>query len=331
MKQGKAQRGFTLIELMITIVIIGLLVGLLFVGGRAIRRAAVGTAELQTVNALKTGVETFRNEFGFLPPLVEGRKAKLGGTPRYTTTDGRAVRVVKQGLGPDNAEDRDFLRGYEGGARVSADDFTDPADERYSNQSLSFYLVGALGDKVDGVDGEGYRKPYGDGTFEVQREANGNAKKRQTGRAYPPFFDSAKGGAKLVWGTANDAVERGDVELRAPNGTLYRYYRWLPGKDNVAGVSAAGNADELNIPRVVSAGKASTAAGKVSAVDDAELRGASYAIVAAGADGYFGDLPGEAGNSADKDEMIRALRLPSTASAEQLQGARKDNVVGVGR
>ena len=70
---------------------------------------------------------------------------------------------------------------------------------------------------------------------------------------------------------------------------------------------------------------------------DADLRGAEYAIVSCGPDGYFGDMNLEA-NTADLfSEMASRLNVKTdftqkdAASFQVRKAARSDNIVEVGR
>ena len=63
--------GFTLIEVLVVITIIVILIALLLVSLAGARRSAGSAAERQSVVALKMGVEQFKNEHGFLPPMVK--------------------------------------------------------------------------------------------------------------------------------------------------------------------------------------------------------------------------------------------------------------------
>lgn len=286
-------RGFTLIELLITILIIAMLMGLLLVGFSHAIRVARRTAAGQDVASLRMGVEQFRNDFNTLPPLV-----KDGFAP---TPDGRKPPLVSAGkrlipfvYSMGDAEDLKFLRGERDEPRY-----------RFSVYSLAYYVMGALGSDVDGVEGPGAKAPKGDGTFDVL-----------TNRTYKPLFDPKNGGLETV-----DAKE-GRIELRDGNGQAYRYYRWAPGRTTGSGSQKG----ILNVPTLVAASK-----------DAGEFGDAKYAIVAAGADGLFGDIgiesyPDQPAEQIENKALIGAkLGKQFDTDADAEAAARSDNVVEVGR
>ncbi len=72
------QRGFTLIELSIVLVIIGLIAGAVLVGQELIRAAAV-RATISQIDKYNTGVYTFREKYGGLPGDLNATSAALFG------------------------------------------------------------------------------------------------------------------------------------------------------------------------------------------------------------------------------------------------------------
>lgn len=294
------RRAFTLIELLVAILVIAVLMGLLLVGFSHAIRGGKRAAETQTVASLDMAVQQFQNDFGFIPPLV---KDGFSGTPDTSgplLSVGNGRRVPNVYNFGDVSGDLRYLRAEGGG------------DDRYrfSVYSLAYYVMGALGEDVDGVEGPGAKLPAKtrDGSFD-----------RLTNETYEPFFDARSATLETV-----DA-EEGRIELRDRNGIAYRYYRWATG-------TTSPNDDDravLNIPELVAAGAAAS-----------ELGDAKYAIVAAGADGFFGQIgvecfPDQGSIAPESLETLEAIETKHGKryrdEAEANAAARADNIVGVGR
>src|SRR3954470_751719 len=80
--------GFTLVELLFSILIIFLLMGILIAAVHHMVGGAKGTADRAMVTGLKDGVTHFKQQFNFMPPLV--KDGNLGGnlTPPVVTIRG---------------------------------------------------------------------------------------------------------------------------------------------------------------------------------------------------------------------------------------------------
>jgi len=205
---------FTIVELLFSLAIIFLLMGLMLVGFRAVSRGSQAAAERQAVAGLKLGVEQFRQEFHILPPLVRDTQPLSGDSPAVFD------------FGDD--QDRRFLS-----TRGVVDNVGNP-DNRFSVYSLPYYLMGALDGIVDGVDGPGFLEAKRDGSF-----------RKSGGRTYDPMFDP-KGNANAVY---IEDVATGKAYLRDRKGNSYRYYRWVRG-DNNANYQVI-ELDDLNVPQIV--------------------------------------------------------------------------------
>ncbi|NRA59213.1 MAG: hypothetical protein HRU13_13965, partial [Phycisphaerales bacterium] len=205
-KQRGMRAGFTIVELGVSILVIAILIGLLLVGLNRLSSTAQSGAERANLISMKVAVESFKTDFGFLPPLVkDGLQYPTGAivgpgsmaTPPVNDTDG-TINTYSTSVGAD----LEFLRGQPG------EEF-----ERFSIYSLPYYLVGALGEAYDGRDGPGFRELRRDGTFRTTG-----------GRLFEPKFEVTQGSDGFV----EVDVEEGRFELRDRNGVAYRYYRWVP-------------------------------------------------------------------------------------------------------
>lgn len=214
-RSAPGRRGFTLVEILFSIGILFLLMGLLFVGFNAARNFAKRTASTQTVSTLKTGIALFQNEFGFLPPLV---KDDIRGDGPLTGLNSNTQRRSVIVYSVSNSDDLLALQGRP----------TQRGLRQFSEYSLAFYLMGALDEDVDGFNGPGAYEPARDGTF------------RTGGRRIDPMVDLNQGNGGLNWIDRDE----GRVVLRDRSGTNIRYYRW-EAEDTIDETS------DLNVPPVV--------------------------------------------------------------------------------
>ncbi|MBX3379128.1 MAG: type II secretion system protein [Phycisphaeraceae bacterium] len=377
MNLRKTRPAFTLIELLVSIAIIALLITLVAVGVSHVSKIARGTSERQTVVALNQAVQAFKQEFGFLPPLVPFsdtvRPVEFNlSNPSVPVPNAYGSNV--QGGSKSFNSNAMFLEGFQsagnpnlGGTKMMSADWAKDTvgetwtapDVRYSEYSLAYYLVGALGRAVDGVEGPGMFRPKTDGSFEFGAISNSSRVNDVSGRTYPAFVDTSRRSPKLdidlatskskdanlTWTDPNNGNTTSAIMTRyrliAPNGKPYRYYRWAPRSKGPIGTTqyynpatnafdrAENGTDLLDIPSLL--GDPST---------DADLRGAEYAIVSAGPDAYFGDMNGEASSADLLGEMaVRVgVKLDTTnqttlslSSIAVRKAARADNIVEVGR
>ncbi|MEM8757971.1 MAG: type II secretion system protein [Planctomycetota bacterium] len=362
--------GFTLVELLATIAVIFLVMGIAVVAYSAATRSAQSAAERSAVSGLKLAVEQFEREFGFLPPLI----ADDGGDPANPQpplaafnrgTDGRVIYVPRL-LSPGVPGDAEVLRGK------------DEDRARYSELSFAYYLIGGLSEEVDGVDGPGFVEVRPDGRFaptQAYVDADGNAVQASARgpERFEPLFDLTRGGVELLVDPESDLDVPVVVQLRNSGGQAFRYYRWLPDTDDYAtevaadpdmftdedfgygylgddSVTVSGLVAYFNVPSIVldaiapidTDGNRSITAADTAA--DAytlplSLRNARYAIVSPGPNQLFGD---ETPDELAADDSLRRryaerlglseARLASDADArvEALVEARADNIVEVG-
>jgi len=139
----RAQQGFTLIELSIVLVIIGLIVGGVLVGQDLIRAAAV-RAQISQIEKYNTAVNTFYGKFGALPGDIPAALVTEFG---FTATP---VRAGTKGHGDGNGE----LDGFGPGG-------VDPYSWGESGETFFFWedlsansslIDGTFNSAVDGVD-----------------------------------------------------------------------------------------------------------------------------------------------------------------------------------
>lgn len=349
-RAGMQGRGFTLIELLVAIGVIAVLVGLLTVAGIRAVRMGRETATRQTVLALKNGVDQFKTDHRFLPPLIMDEAIPGLNRPGYPSympaiplSPARPIMsVVRFGYAPDPADatktrERDFLQGYQpgsgtpfGGPTVGADDPGDEADRRYSTYSLGVYIAG-LGEVtygsgsplpvIDGVQGPGSSEPNDDGSWEVTSKTD----RARSGKTYGPRFQDGNGGFQIVdqdFKAGQPAAGR--VQIVDRNGVPIRFYRWMHGRPGLNALNVQNASGQVmpmyyNVPKLL--GDPTT---------NAEFAAAEYAIVAAGPNKYFGDMPIEAPTALLQQKMAGDLGVPNSVEV-LVRRAREDNVVEVGR
>lgn len=291
--------GFTLIELLISILIISILIGLLLVGIRQAVSAANKTAGIQDMNSLNIAIQTFKNDWGFLPPLVKDGYPGTPGAgqdPLVKVGSGRNLHYNPNVYDLSNAIDLEFLQ-----------DDSDP-DYRFSVHSLAYYIMGALGEEADYIDGPGAKEPLPNGSFN-----------QLTNKSYDPLFDPKTG---QISQTSSDATQ-GRIVLQDARGNAYRYYRWEHATPSTPGYDANDPIANLRLPNIFGSAQLP---GVSPATENVELRNAEYAIVAAGRDGVFGDIPVES-----KASIEEALGKSFGSPEEAEDAARQDNIVEIGR
>lgn len=282
-RQGR--RAFTLLEVLFVTIILIALVAILAVAIGAAMRSAREAAERQFINSLMFGVEQFKQQFDFLPLLVDD------GDPVNTAQS--RPNLLPNPPGNSVRQHNQLLR-------------TPPTsienEERFSEHSIPYYLVGVLDGEIDGVDGPGFTRPNrDDGSF------------ARRGQRYEALIDLGRDPWRL---DRTQPDPQHNVVLLDRWRTPIRYYRWLPQFDDddlLARPADPDNPgpDDTAVPFAVG-----------DPTEDSRLWSMQYAIISAGPSGVFGDEPigviRDALRSDDPDDKLR-------------KRAREDNIVEVGR
>ncbi|MCW5775286.1 MAG: prepilin-type N-terminal cleavage/methylation domain-containing protein [Phycisphaeraceae bacterium] len=304
--------GFTLMELLVTLLVVALLIGLLLVGFNRVQKSARSTAARQDVVSIRIAVEQFRSDFGFLPPLV-----KDGNTIDYPGFPDSLNPLV-----PDpnesgkfnprvyNRADQTDLRYLRGDGIDSSSSTASNGDYRFSEYSLAYYLLGALGAEVDGVAGPGFAVPRVDGSFD-----------RRSSKRTDPLYDPGRAGAVI----ARDGPA-GRVTLVDRFGTPYRFYRWEQGQITGQNAGKVMELRDLNVPKILGLPEHDAPNNDEPALSNTDLRTAAYAIVSAGPNRVFGDIPTETG-----DAIEQTLGRTFRNDLDRERAGREDNIAEVSR
>lgn len=339
-------KGFTLLEMLISILLIGIVMALVIGGALAVTKAARNAADRAVVGNIKTGLVQFEQEFGFVPPLVKERAVPTV-QPVSATPGERRIVTYNLSLGADQVALRTPTQGPTA---------TNPLlDNRYSELSLAYFLAGGLEERlnttnpnappIDGLVGPGLYAPQRDGSFDIPADVkrgtvNVNGEKSNiAGKSFKPFVNLGNS-LKLI----TDATDGRFVRLQDRTGTPIRYYRWLSGRENPAGSGqfTVRTPTDLNIPPMVARDYTLAQFRYMKRVpgrdiaEGAALKGATWAIVSAGPNGVYGD---EAPPQMTIDQMAAKLGVAgATGAADPVAReleiraiAEEDNIVEVGQ
>jgi|GEM_PF-2011350 len=282
---------FTLVELLVAILVVSALISIVFIGARAVMKNARITADRQTVLSMKTAVEQFRQEFGFLPPMVQdvsvsglNRTWGTGASAQSVTqfpiqqeTSTRLNRLVTYSFaladraGGQNPE-RDYLRGYLGGGPLDPNDSDGSvdynqqpvaggrADRRFSTLSLPTY-INAMGEAPLDPSKTGAGDKVIDGVSGPEMFAPrddgtfaGGGATTTTAKKYGAFMDGGRRGLNATPFLDQTGKSTGLFEFRDRNGRAIRYYRWLRGKESTPSDTIGGLSDlAKNVPSILHA------------------------------------------------------------------------------
>ena len=140
------RRGFTLVEILVTIGIIVVLIGLLVVAAGGARQGAMRSTTGMRMTAMSQATTRFEADTGYLPPLLDNDRA---GIPAVEPT-----RLSGAGGYPK------YLEVIQG---------------RYSYTTPAEYLLGYGGVEDDGYEGLGLRRPGQDGWWDASLNDVGTA------------------------------------------------------------------------------------------------------------------------------------------------------------
>lgn len=271
-----ARPGFTIIELSVVLAIIVLLISIVGFAARNAFLSARVAGERQACLALRLAVEQFKQQHGFLPPLLKDTGGTNSSSPINSKDDPVAFSSAELATLDANL----------------ANTSVSPLRDRYSVFSLTYYLAGATDAKIDGVDGPGYTEPRRDGTFSKR------------GKQFPALYDINKDRSRLSRTNINapgnpldPALQDKTIWIKDRWNNPIRYYRWLPTfYDKTTNPPPSGrqvgDIKDDNIPKFLGNSK-----------DVAQLRTAEFAIVSAGPDGLINESAGP-GAAENKDNIV---------------------------
>lgn len=295
--RGSPARAFTLLEVLLVVVILTVMAALLFVAIGAAVRTVRRSAEQQYVRSLATAVEQYKQSAGVVPPLVADGPGDADGPLVITPVAGQPARPRLKGENNgDLAPVVRFLR-YE-------TDATAGNRARFSEYTLSIYILGVLGKKYDGVDGPGFTKPDSDGVF------------ARAGSVTQPLFDTSRHPERVIRdprvsdpvGSEDDRAARTLLVDRW--GTPIRYYAWLPTFHK----TGAGLPSTFSYPTPPANNAAlakevrcyNVPPGVGNPLSTPELRSAKAAVVSAGPDRLINDTDPDA--TENQDNIVEVIQ-----------------------
>jgi hypothetical protein len=224
--------------------------------------------------SLKTAIEAWKlDNDNMPPPLVDDDEMNARGGP-----------IISDPIHP-----RPNVRS---GAFLASEVM--PNDQRFSEYSLTYYLIGVLDAKTDGVDGPGYTRPEADGSFS------------RKGPKIEPKFNTGRDPTRVVTETDTASPSR-RIILQDRWKNPIRYYRWSPSYIQNGG--KRGLINQYHVPRAVGDPNTNT-----------ELRNAEYAVMSLGPDGATDEAkpwPSATGNG-NSDGTVDGTTPANPATADDI-------------
>lgn len=303
--RAAARGGFTLVELLSVIAIIAVLVGILLVSFSGVLGTARRSVAERLLRSVAQGVDSFKNDLGYLPPLLSVEGTGLGQTPpngsRATLPEYRTT--ASGGAAPSPSDVVENLRETRYGSEYSIGvyllgagdiDGKQPSDGSASPASDN---PGANSAEDDGEAGPGFRDPgpdrsWGGAAWRQDQTTAGTpptTRAIRTGRVYGPYLDVAQLGESLFVEPQTGLTKLVDVWEQP-----VRYYTRWPVTDRATSGTPA---PSVEYTPVELRGRSSVEAQMDPDISDAErdlllerdrdVLNAPYALLSAGAPKLF--------------------------------------------
>ena len=244
---GRVRRGFTLTELLVVVGIVFILMSLLIIGLTRGLNTAKAAAAQSLLNSIGVGIESFRKDLEFEPPLVT---PQLEGSGRVGLTTPESYNAANPGVFNSVNEilERDDVR-YHSEYTIAAyllgiGDFTNDGIE---NLGLNPNAAAGTDDwKQDGQAGLGIKSPGRSKAWKQVSAGTWTHEPQTQGRTFGPYLDGVSlGGDGRRQSKILDLDEdRGLYRIIDPWGNAVRYYKGWP----VLGANNEPNVERIPMP-----------------------------------------------------------------------------------
>ncbi|MEM7206616.1 MAG: prepilin-type N-terminal cleavage/methylation domain-containing protein [Pseudomonadota bacterium] len=144
----KRQQGFTLVEIAIVLVIIGLILGGILKGQELIDSARVRSIS-NDISGIRTGWYAFQDRYNGLPGDFSRAEAQIGNSTSDGDGNGRVDTAIEVGGVWEHLADSGFISGDFGGEEQSIDDVLCDTESCPSNPFNGFYKI-SYGERIPG-------------------------------------------------------------------------------------------------------------------------------------------------------------------------------------